>query len=499
MRANLLRGRGGVSHLVDEDTRHSLPIGQMGNYQDYLKKQPLPLRELESAPVRQHMFGNPFKTNKNLMMMTDEVSGLGGVDEVQIVNAPGGGPVVPGGGGGVLQPAGRGLKRPAEQLLAAPPKRRKGPLPRDFQLRSPRDSPAPSYRSDDLAYVPILLNEDAAAVSAPLVNGLKSAVMAAGGKMAAAAAPIEIDLDNEEAEPAMEEYLEPAALLREEQPAAAPGGGKAALGGPKAAPAINHKPAEAGSGLIQPPPARNHLNKNNNKTDFLRHDVPGKWSNLDTNAEAVVTVAEASSFVSYPEAPPPSPLHQAAAAGWQQQQLLPNGQAEHHVPTAAYGAAFQLLHQQLRPDNNLNAFSKDVIGEILNLPPAAEMAGSAPPPPPAPIGRAARESSPEVLQLLDHLSARRDKKLMKEGVPRWVNSPAAVPPPAPPPFVDKTVTEEELRSFRLRNNNVRQLIYKEVKRPGRSHDVLWKMLDGLHGPAWVRKQFIREVKLEALR
>jgi hypothetical protein len=74
-----------------------------------------------------------------------------------------------------------------------------------------------------------------------------------------------------------------------------------------------------------------------------------------------------------------------------------------------------------------------------------------------------------------------------------------VPPPAPPPFVDKTVTEEELRSFRLRNNNVRQLIYKEVKRPGRSHDVLWKMLDGLHGPAWVRKQFIREVKLEALR
>ena len=118
MRANLLCGRGGVSHLVDEDTRHSLPIGQMGNYQDYLKKQPLPLRELESAPVRQHMFGNPFKTNKNLMMMTDEVSGLGGVDEVQIVNAGGQTPVSGGTVGG-LQHLGRGLKRPAEQLLAA--------------------------------------------------------------------------------------------------------------------------------------------------------------------------------------------------------------------------------------------------------------------------------------------------------------------------------------------------------------------------------------------
>jgi hypothetical protein len=43
----------------------------MGNYQDYLKKMPMPLREIESAPVRQHMFGNPFKINKNMIM--DEV------------------------------------------------------------------------------------------------------------------------------------------------------------------------------------------------------------------------------------------------------------------------------------------------------------------------------------------------------------------------------------------------------------------------------------------
>jgi hypothetical protein len=33
----------------------------MGNYQDYLKKQPPPLRELENAPARVHTFGNPFK------------------------------------------------------------------------------------------------------------------------------------------------------------------------------------------------------------------------------------------------------------------------------------------------------------------------------------------------------------------------------------------------------------------------------------------------------
>ena len=47
----------------------------MGNYQDYIKKQPVALREIESAPVRQHMFGNPFKINKNMIL--DEV-----VDEV---------------------------------------------------------------------------------------------------------------------------------------------------------------------------------------------------------------------------------------------------------------------------------------------------------------------------------------------------------------------------------------------------------------------------------
>ena len=36
----------------------------MGNYQDYLKRMPSPLREIENTPVRQHMFGNPFKVNK---------------------------------------------------------------------------------------------------------------------------------------------------------------------------------------------------------------------------------------------------------------------------------------------------------------------------------------------------------------------------------------------------------------------------------------------------
>jgi len=94
MRANFLQPSSKYSKLIDDDTRHTLPISQMGNYQDHLKKMPMPLREIESAPVRQHMFGNPFKINKNMIM--DEVV----MDEVSLVpsGSPGASP--------------KGIKRP---------------------------------------------------------------------------------------------------------------------------------------------------------------------------------------------------------------------------------------------------------------------------------------------------------------------------------------------------------------------------------------------------
>lgn len=59
---------------LDQDSAHSLPISQMGNYQEYLKKQTPQLREIESAPVRQHMFGNPFKIDKRMMVRKQIIS-----------------------------------------------------------------------------------------------------------------------------------------------------------------------------------------------------------------------------------------------------------------------------------------------------------------------------------------------------------------------------------------------------------------------------------------
>ncbi|XP_063705963.1 integrator complex subunit 6 [Culicoides brevitarsis] len=71
MRENFLRlPTNGIS-LFTKDAGHCLPIAEMGNYQEYLKNKETPLRELEPTNVRQHMFGNPYKKDKN-MVMVDE-------------------------------------------------------------------------------------------------------------------------------------------------------------------------------------------------------------------------------------------------------------------------------------------------------------------------------------------------------------------------------------------------------------------------------------------
>ncbi|XP_075692047.1 integrator complex subunit 6-like isoform X3 [Rhinoderma darwinii] len=71
MRTNLLK----THKLIvgqDEDCLHSVPVAQMGNYQEYLKLMPSPLRELDpDQPKRLHTFGNPFKQDKKGMMIDE--------------------------------------------------------------------------------------------------------------------------------------------------------------------------------------------------------------------------------------------------------------------------------------------------------------------------------------------------------------------------------------------------------------------------------------------
>ncbi|XP_041493240.1 integrator complex subunit 6-like isoform X2 [Microtus oregoni] len=71
MRSNLLRTRKFIVGQ-DEDSLHSVPVAQMGNYQEYLKMLASPLREIDpDQPKRLHTFGNPFKQDKKGMMIDE--------------------------------------------------------------------------------------------------------------------------------------------------------------------------------------------------------------------------------------------------------------------------------------------------------------------------------------------------------------------------------------------------------------------------------------------
>ncbi|XP_054712278.1 integrator complex subunit 6-like [Uloborus diversus] len=122
MRSNFLQSSLSHTRLQDEDQMHSLAVSQMGNYQEYLKRLTPPLREIESIPVRQHMFGNPFKIDKRMMVDEadiDPVAGSGGASPV------------------------RGQKRPMDSIVGSPrAKRKPGPLPKDFPVWRPQ-SPSP--------------------------------------------------------------------------------------------------------------------------------------------------------------------------------------------------------------------------------------------------------------------------------------------------------------------------------------------------------------------
>jgi len=428
MRANLVgRGRGASSQTqtVDSDTRHTLPIAQMGNYQDYLKKQPMPLRELESQPVRQHMFGNPFKINKNLMMGADEVSGIGAIDEVQLVGVA----------GPQSTPAGRGVKRAAEALQQpGPPKRRKGALPKDFQFVSPSSSPARSdspppspalafnnaptlascaLQSQSLAQVTSPVPINPAAISTPLpkpAGGLSNGVAVAGlgsvypgGKMAAFRSQCELpdpmDIDLPPLVMETEVKILGQVSLRENEE----------------------------DDVVQVVEA-----------EEVEEDELKTISNMKKKQQVVVATFDSLSYDSSPSlTPPDSPARDCSS---------PPLLSLPEVPIAT----------KLEVNGKNNGVYQDYLMEPL-------VARS-----PSPV-----TIKPEIKS--ESLSA----EVVKER--------------------SRSYSAEELRSIRLRNNNVRQLIYKEVKKPGRAHGELWEMLGRLHGPDWVRRQFIMEVKQEAVR
>ncbi|XP_061923345.1 integrator complex subunit 6 isoform X1 [Entelurus aequoreus] len=119
MRRNLLNTSVCSLRGHDSDQLHSVPIGQMGNYQDFLKAAPQPLRDADpEQPKRLHTFGNPFKLDKKGMMIDE-------ADEF------------------VTSPKENKGKRPSDNMTGGGPKRRRcmSPLLRLGHAYTPPVSP----------------------------------------------------------------------------------------------------------------------------------------------------------------------------------------------------------------------------------------------------------------------------------------------------------------------------------------------------------------------
>ncbi|XP_037938567.1 integrator complex subunit 6 [Teleopsis dalmanni] len=137
MRETLMRPT--PTSLVAKDSGHCLPIAEMGNYQEYLKNKDNPLREIEPTNVRQHMFGNPYKKDKH-MVMVDEAD-LGEVAPIKTNNGAGG----PGPSGSM---PGIGPKK-IDGARAR--KRKAGPIRKDFVFRRTSTDSRPNTPSSSIS------------------------------------------------------------------------------------------------------------------------------------------------------------------------------------------------------------------------------------------------------------------------------------------------------------------------------------------------------------
>jgi integrator complex subunit 6 len=133
MRANFLQEVPARTKLQEDDAMHSLSVSQMGNFQDAINRNP-PLREVvESTLVRTHLFGNPFKVNKKMMMIDEADIDFGG-------GSVGNGSATSANVGVASASGGRGTKRSATVAALDPvrgiaAKRKRGPIPKDFVYR----------------------------------------------------------------------------------------------------------------------------------------------------------------------------------------------------------------------------------------------------------------------------------------------------------------------------------------------------------------------------
>ena len=518
MRANYLQPSISLTKLIDDDCRHSLPIGQMGNYQDYLKKMPVPLREIESTPVRQHMFGNPFKINKNMIM--DEVV----LDEVSLV-APGS----PGQGGIPGQVTGatpnRNQKRQSEMAATQGMKRaKKGPLPRDFSYRkTPPGTPrhSPSYEQPEIGVTDVttisdklqILEQEQSGSSMPLsmqltppASPMNYQLHVANGVLTenksivngnsinsisttnlssddSANSIIESNINNANTSLPSENY-NPNRL--------------GPLTGNLVAVANASGNQENSSLLtnVHPPiipiPASDNSNLSYDISPQLQRQdtfrsIPGNSdSNVGSALESVPGITSLPTLKG-PEVPSSNEVLYGHNI---------NGSQQTGHTTSSFSAASTPVSVHSKVNGNHSSISSSInTNRHNNLPYRNNTITN---------GIHNGTKSANISSMINGLGSPGKRKSRDSRD----NSPV---PPAfsrqnikiEPSLADATlsrISKEELRSINLRNQNVRQVIYKEVKRPGKNHDRLIQMLkQDLHGPSQIRREYIKEVIAEAGR
>jgi len=107
MRLNFFHSATASSKYDDEDQKHYVAVGQMGNYQEYLKMI-APLREVDPGQSRLHAFGNPFKLKQDHQLYA--------VDEADVNEA-------------IAGPGTPPRKRQGENMYSNNKKRRKNETP----------------------------------------------------------------------------------------------------------------------------------------------------------------------------------------------------------------------------------------------------------------------------------------------------------------------------------------------------------------------------------
>ena len=520
MRANYLQPSVNHTKLVDDDSRHSLPIGQMGNYQDYLKKMPVPLREIESTPVRQHMFGNPFKINKNMIM--DEVV----LDEVSLA-APGSpGQSMSGQGNSISGSSNRGQKRQVDSSSThlGVKRTKKGPLPRDFIYRkTPPGTPVHD------PYEQLDANSKDSHLTTEQHHVLEQSGLQSTMQLTPPASPIHYQAiagngiltenklvinGNSIPNISISENINDIGVNYSNENNS---NGSETLDGyisnrhntqaGNLIAATNASGNQENSSLltnVQPSFSMSpgsHLNQTNDVgllSNIHQRQEPLRFShgNVDQiinppldGMQGINNLSHLSGSESIIPSSRTGPSEGVSSSPNMVQQTsnssvtLPAGtlSISNQNKTNGSHTSTQNLSRQANNTHKNNSFSNGIINGI---------------------NRSSNMSSVSALMNGGHSTTKRKSRDSRD------NSPV------PPAFsrqsikVESTLADltlpklskEELRRINLRNQNMRQVIYKEVKRPGKNHERLIQMLkEDLHGPSQIRREYVKEVIAEAGR